>query len=122
MNCFYHPEKNAIGVCQVCGRGLCQDCQNIRYGRILCSSCLKEAPPGWFDFRLGFLDLSKAFREFLHLTYPCPKCGKPIKHEFNICPYCQTKLRTECSNCGRMMEPGWVACPYCGEKSREEKK
>jgi len=26
MNCFYHPDKPAIGVCKSCSKGLCQDC------------------------------------------------------------------------------------------------
>ena len=26
MNCFYHPDKPAIGLCKHCQRGLCTDC------------------------------------------------------------------------------------------------
>ncbi len=26
MNCFYHPERPAVGICKHCGRGLCNDC------------------------------------------------------------------------------------------------
>lgn len=26
MNCYIHREKNAVGICKSCGRGLCQDC------------------------------------------------------------------------------------------------
>ena len=26
MNCYYHPEKPAIGLCKHCQRGLCSDC------------------------------------------------------------------------------------------------
>ena len=26
MNCFYHPEKPAVGTCKHCQRGLCSDC------------------------------------------------------------------------------------------------
>jgi len=29
MNCFYHPEKPAIGLCKYCQRGLCTDCAAI---------------------------------------------------------------------------------------------
>ncbi len=26
MQCFYHPERAALGVCKHCGRGLCREC------------------------------------------------------------------------------------------------
>lgn len=26
MNCFYHPDRPAIGLCKHCQRGLCPDC------------------------------------------------------------------------------------------------
>jgi len=26
MNCYYHPNKPAIGLCKYCQRGLCSDC------------------------------------------------------------------------------------------------
>src|SRR5258706_12393362 len=26
MNCFYHPDKPALGICNHCQRGLCTDC------------------------------------------------------------------------------------------------
>jgi hypothetical protein len=29
MNCFYHPEKSAIGLCKHCQRGLCTECTAI---------------------------------------------------------------------------------------------
>ncbi len=29
MNCFYHPEKSAIGLCKYCQRGLCAGCAAV---------------------------------------------------------------------------------------------
>ena len=26
MHCYYHPEKEAVGICKCCGKGLCPDC------------------------------------------------------------------------------------------------
>lgn len=26
MNCFYHPDKPAVGICKSCSKGLCIDC------------------------------------------------------------------------------------------------
>ncbi|MEK7615921.1 MAG: hypothetical protein AAB420_01800 [Patescibacteria group bacterium] len=25
MNCFYHPQKEAVGTCKNCGKGICRD-------------------------------------------------------------------------------------------------
>jgi len=43
----------------------------------------------------------------------CPACGKPIKEDFLICPYCRKKLKTPCINCGRPLKLEWKVCPYC---------
>ena len=29
MNCFYHPDKPAVGLCKHCQRGLCSDCATV---------------------------------------------------------------------------------------------
>jgi len=26
MKCFYHHERDAVGICKSCGKGLCQEC------------------------------------------------------------------------------------------------
>ena len=26
MKCFYHQEKDAVGICKNCNRGLCNEC------------------------------------------------------------------------------------------------
>jgi hypothetical protein len=28
VNCFYHPEVLAVGICKICGRGICKPCAN----------------------------------------------------------------------------------------------
>ena len=43
----------------------------------------------------------------------CPGCGRPIKDDWQVCPYCHTKLRKPCANCGQMLELPWNLCPYC---------
>ncbi|MBQ9309361.1 MAG: hypothetical protein IJ222_00675 [Bacteroidales bacterium] len=40
MNCYYHPEKNAVASCQHCGRHLCQECAD-KYSPCLCEDCYK---------------------------------------------------------------------------------
>jgi RNA polymerase subunit RPABC4/transcription elongation factor Spt4 len=44
----------------------------------------------------------------------CPRCARPIKEDFLLCPNCRSVLRENCSNCGKMLELTWAACPYCG--------
>lgn len=39
MKCFAHPESDAAGTCQHCGRGLCPACSQ-RFTLPLCESCL----------------------------------------------------------------------------------
>ncbi len=29
MNCYYHPDQSAIGVCKHCQRGLCSECATL---------------------------------------------------------------------------------------------
>jgi hypothetical protein len=39
--CFYHPEKQAVVVCDACGRFLCALCDVDFDGRHLCPACLE---------------------------------------------------------------------------------
>lgn len=43
----------------------------------------------------------------------CFSCGKNIKSEFKICPYCGTPLDTHCPKCGKQVMPDWQVCPHC---------
>lgn len=43
----------------------------------------------------------------------CLNCGKSIKSEFKICPYCSTSLDIHCPQCGRQVLPDWQVCPHC---------
>lgn len=36
MKCFYHPAKDAVGICKHCARGLCLDCVAEREGGLAC--------------------------------------------------------------------------------------
>lgn len=116
MKCFNHPDVEAVGVCVRCGKAVCKECQRIAEGKVFCPSCFEEGPSDWFDFRFAFKDFGKAFREFVFPTGRCPHCGRSIRKDFKVCPYCQTPLKIKCPNCSRSLEPDWVACPYCGHK------
>jgi RNA polymerase subunit RPABC4/transcription elongation factor Spt4 len=43
----------------------------------------------------------------------CPGCGRPTRDDWQVCPYCHTKLRKPCINCARLLELPWNLCPYC---------
>lgn len=43
----------------------------------------------------------------------CPGCGRPSDAEWQVCPYCHTKLKKPCAECERMLELAWNLCPYC---------
>jgi len=43
----------------------------------------------------------------------CPGCGRPTDTEWQVCPYCHTKLKKPCVACDRMLELAWNLCPYC---------
>jgi hypothetical protein len=36
VNCFYHPNQPAIGICKHCQRGLCFDCAADEGGSLAC--------------------------------------------------------------------------------------
>ena len=37
LKCFYHEKKDAVGQCQICGKGLCKDCITEYKG--ICEDC-----------------------------------------------------------------------------------
>ena len=43
----------------------------------------------------------------------CPACGREIRDDFLICPYCRRKLKNSCVDCGRPLNLDWKICPYC---------
>lgn len=43
----------------------------------------------------------------------CPGCGRPSRENWQVCPYCHTKLKKPCVQCGTMLELPWNLCPVC---------
>ena len=39
MNCYYHPERDAVGVCVTCGRAVCAECKVVFGDKIHCNEC-----------------------------------------------------------------------------------
>jgi len=38
MNCFYHPDKSAVGSCKYCQRGLCPECAAVTEDVLACKN------------------------------------------------------------------------------------
>jgi endogenous inhibitor of DNA gyrase (YacG/DUF329 family) len=47
--------------------------------------------------------------------HECPKCGRKVKADFSLCPFCKYVLKTECPECGKPVDRKFKLCPYCGE-------
>ena len=43
----------------------------------------------------------------------CLRCGRHIKDDFKICPYCNHSVNLRCSQCGKEVASDWKICPYC---------
>ncbi len=39
MNCYYHPDREAIGACVNCGRLICAECKTVLAEKIYCNPC-----------------------------------------------------------------------------------
>jgi uncharacterized OB-fold protein len=44
----------------------------------------------------------------------CHNCGRPVKPDWQYCPYCEAELKHPCPQCGYLLEPEWKRCPQCG--------
>ena len=42
MKCGYHPEREAVGVCVGCGRGICEFCKTILNDKFYCPNCVEK--------------------------------------------------------------------------------
>src|SRR5215207_589874 len=42
MNCYYHPDKSAIGLCKYCQRGLCINCATNAGDSLACQNLHEE--------------------------------------------------------------------------------
>ena len=42
MNCFNHAEKNAIGICKSCGKGLCAECLVALPNGLACKNACED--------------------------------------------------------------------------------
>ena len=46
----------------------------------------------------------------------CKDCGRELKAEYRVCPFCGNPTGIVCDECGKPLEEGFINCPYCGTK------
>jgi hypothetical protein len=46
-------------------------------------------------------------------VHGCPYCDYEVEREFLRCPNCLRKLKDPCVGCGKPLEHDWKICPYC---------
>ena len=42
MNCFYHEDREAIGICVSCGRPICPECKVVLADKFHCNKCANQ--------------------------------------------------------------------------------
>jgi RNA polymerase subunit RPABC4/transcription elongation factor Spt4 len=46
----------------------------------------------------------------------CEQCGRTIRSEYKICPYCGRGKERACPRCGNPVAGDWKVCPHCEQK------
>lgn len=49
----------------------------------------------------------------------CPGCGRHVHKDWQVCPYCHTRLKKICATCDARLELTWNICPYCAAPQGE---
>ena len=50
----------------------------------------------------------------------CSRCGRNVKAEFKLCPYCGFDLKPKgCLGCGQELLAEFRFCPHCGKRSEK---
>ena len=64
----------------------------------------------------------KQYRVLLELHSRCHRCGGPVSHAMQFCPFCATRRRVDaeearfpsaCPRCHRGLKSDWRFCPWC---------
>lgn len=53
MKCYNHHDRDAFGVCQICGKGLCLECMDKDKDMVVCANEHKKS--ALYNFILNFL-------------------------------------------------------------------
>ncbi|MGD2177434.1 MAG: hypothetical protein PVG71_06375 [Anaerolineae bacterium] len=72
MECYIHPDADAVGTCTSCGRGICSECAVEVQGKLKCRECLAagKATTREYDPNTAFLiELIGGFFGLLGIGY-----------------------------------------------------
>ena len=58
MNCYLHPERDAIGVCVSCGKPVCSECKVELGGKYYCNPCAEKQYSGRIEAVPVFVNTS----------------------------------------------------------------
>ena len=42
MECYYHPNKEGVNTCAICGKSVCEECSLEIAGKMYCKECLEK--------------------------------------------------------------------------------
>lgn len=51
----------------------------------------------------------------------CPGCGQRVQADWQVCPYCHTRLKKPCGVCNHLLELAWNICPHCASSQSQYK-
>ncbi|MHA1755570.1 MAG: hypothetical protein ACTSVV_02285 [Promethearchaeota archaeon] len=64
MKCYYHPQKDAVGICKTCNRGICSDCLAQDCNSIACKDHCEQVKE--LD---NFIETNKTIHEKIGAVY-----------------------------------------------------
>ena len=64
MNCYYHPNKEAVEVCSVCSKPICTECHDTLLGKTTCKHCKLEVAE---KLREKFVEQQSEERKFAYV-------------------------------------------------------
>jgi hypothetical protein len=70
MKCFYHRDRDAIGNCKSCGKGLCDDCQTDLGRGLACKNRCEENVRGLISLIEHNVRAAPAAKVLLRLNRP----------------------------------------------------
>jgi len=42
MNCYYHPDRDVVGMCVSCGKPICLECKVVFKDKLYCNPCIAD--------------------------------------------------------------------------------
>lgn len=51
----------------------------------------------------------------------CPGCSRIVNPEWQVCPYCYTRLKRPCVACNQLLDLNWAVCPWCATAQQPQR-